>query len=93
MATINYIGPDELIGLIHLFDLEFALLDGTSGRATAAALTVESAVEVTEQALLDLGFSINNADIYDAIYLDINFNYLDVTDTYKSIVVGTTASG
>ncbi len=93
MATINYTGPEELTGLIHLFDLEFELLDGTSGRATAAGPSVESSVDMTEQALFDMGFSINNTDVYDVVYLGIDLNYLNVPDSYKSVIVGTTASG
>jgi hypothetical protein len=94
MATINYTGPEELTGLIHLFDLEFELLDGTSGRATAASLTAGNAVEMTEQALFNIGYSVNNADVYDVIYLEIDLNYLEVSDSYKSVVVGvTTISG
>ena len=90
MAIINYTGPEELEGLLHLFDLEFELLDGNSGRATAASLNVENAVEMTEQVLFDMGYSINNEDVYDAVYLDIGLNFVDVTDSYKSVVVGTT---
>lgn len=93
MATINYTGPDELEGLTHIFDLEFALLDGTSGRAIAAGLNSEGVVSMTETALFDMGFSVNNADVYDVVYVDIDLNYIDPTDSYKSVIVGTTASG
>lgn len=93
MATINYTGPEELTGLIHLFDLEFELLDGTSGRATAAGPSVENAVDMTEQALFNTGFSVNNSDVYDVVYIEIDLNYLNVSDSYKSVIVGTTTSG
>jgi len=93
MATINYTGPDELEGLLHIFDLEFELLDGTSGRATAAGLDATGVVSMTETALFDSGFSVNTADIYDVVYVGIDLNYVDPTDSYTSIIVGTTASG
>lgn len=92
MATINYTGPEELTGPIHLFDLEFELLDGTGGRATAAAPSVENAVSMTETELLDLGFSVNTADVYDVVYLYLGTDpdYTDIADSYKSVIVGTT---
>lgn len=94
MATIHYTGPDELEGTIHLFDLEFELLNGTSGRATAVGLTVESVVSMTEAVLFGYGLSVNAADVYDVIYLEINLNCVDPTNSYTSIVIGTTtASG
>jgi hypothetical protein len=93
MATINYTGPDEFEGLVQLFDLEFELLEGTSGRATATAATPEDAVSLTEQALLDGGFSINNEDVYDVVYLTIDLNYLHIPDIYTSVIVGTTVLG
>ncbi len=94
MATVNYTGPEELEGLLHLFDLEFELTGGETGRATAVADTVENAVTMTEQGLFDGGYSINNTDVYDVAYVDIGLNYVDPTDSYRSIIVGvTTVSG
>ncbi len=93
MATVNYTGPEELEGVLHLFDLEFDLVSGISGRATSVSDTTENAVSMTERSLLDLGHSINNADVYDVVYLDIDLKYLDVSDSYKAIIIGTTASG
>lgn len=107
MATINYKGPAELtdgngmfvcltdyaLGDTHIFDLEFELLDGTNGRSIAVGLNAKSVVSMTETALFDLGFSVNAADVYDVIYIDINLNCADPTDSYKSVIIGTTASG
>jgi len=93
MATINYTGPDELTELLHIFDLEFELLDGTSGRATAAGLDAIGVVGMTETALFDLGFSVNTADVYDVVYVGIDLNYVDPTDSYTSVIIGTTISG
>jgi len=98
MATINYTGPEEFEGLVQLFDLEFELLEGTSGRATAVAADPGDAVSLTEQVLFDVGFSINNEDVYDVMYLDIDLNYVDPTDIYtsvtpKAVLIGTTVSG
>ncbi len=94
MATINYTGPEEFEGLIHLFDLEFDLLSGVTGRAVAAGPSVEETVSMTEQILFDSGYSINNEDVYEVVYLDINLNYIDVTESYASVVVSaTTVSG
>jgi len=92
MATINYTGPDELEGLLHIFDLEFALLDGTSGRATAVGLNAEGAVSMTETALFDIGFSVNAADVYDVVYVEIDLNCVDPIDSYTSVIVGTTTT-
>ena len=95
MATINYTGPDgELEGLLHLFDLEFELTSGATGRATSVSDTVENAVSMTEQGLFDGGYSINNSDVYDVAYVNIGLNYVDPTNSYRSVIVGvTTVSG
>ena len=95
MATINYTGPDDLVdGAPTVFDIEFELLAGDNGRAIALAGSPENAVDLTEQELLEAGYSINNQDVYDVLFLDLYIHPTqDISDEYKSIIIGTTASG
>jgi hypothetical protein len=85
MAKINYEGPEELEGSPHLFDVEFELASKQSGRAIVIAGGPEDAVSMTEKVLLDSGVSINNVDVYDVLFIDMDLN--DIPER-KSVVIG-----
>jgi len=85
MATINYQGPDGLETPPFLFDVEFELVGKQAGRAIVIAGGPEDAVSMTEKKLLNRGVSINNSDVYDVIYIDVDIGGIDER---KSVVIG-----
>jgi hypothetical protein len=66
---------------LNLYDVEFFLTKGGSGRAIVKADSPGVAKVLVKNALIAAGRSVTNNDVYDVIYIDIN-------DKPKAIIVG-----
>jgi len=72
--------------LLNLYDVEFASIQGYSGRAIVLAIDIEEAKDLTKKELEHGGHVTTSSDVYDVLEIDIKKEmYINES---KSIIVG-----
>ncbi len=64
-----------------VYDVEFELVNGTTGRAIVMADSVKETKKLLDNTLLEQGYSVDTNDRYDIIALDLNCES-------KAIIIG-----
>ena len=72
--------------LLNLYDVEFASIQGYSGRAIVLATNVEEAKELTKKELEEGGHVTTSSDVYDILEIDIKKEMY--ANESKSIIMG-----
>ncbi len=71
---------------LNLYDIEFASIQGYSGRAVVLAADKEEAKDLTKKELEEGGYVTTSSDVYDVLDIDIKKEmYINES---KSIIMG-----
>lgn len=57
--------------IMDIYDVEFLLISGVEGRAIVTANSIKEAKEILQLGMLENGFQMDGADVFDVLELDL----------------------